>query len=88
MTTLDISTLPRLVPSVVLLREEIERRAYQYGDASANASVAWTLYSEAIDYNPEQVKALGAVAEQAEADKVHAYYCWQEAKRNLLAIQN
>lgn len=64
--------------------------AQRYAEITLKKFDAWLLYNEAIDkeLGTETIRLLGELAATFELESVATWQEWQDAKRDLLAINN
>jgi hypothetical protein len=83
--------LPQIITSGIRqLQWSINWNQKQYSEASLHKDQAWQFYNDAVDNNEskEQIDDLYAIVMMFEAIAKEAWYSWQNAKRDYLALMN
>lgn len=89
-TTEYITRLPTLTPRARELQLAIDWWMKQYQEARALSRAAWKIYNDAVDNHDarkiiDELYACGCVHEDVAID---AWGKWQQAKAELLALNN
>lgn len=86
-----ITKLPVIkVTHIDELEFAVDYYAQRYAEISLKKFDAWELYNEAIDkeLGTETIRSIGELAAAIELEVHHTWLEWQDAKRDLLAINN
>lgn len=90
LTKIEITRLPKLVPSLLQIKLEIDHWQKLHAEAGSQKEIAWRDYNDAVDKElPRHVILdMYATAMLFEAICVDTWEEHEKAKKNLLAIYN